>query len=129
MSMAVSLESRVPILDPLLIQFAFSLPSAIKMKDGRTKAIMRKAFSGYLAPEISSRRDKLGFPVPTSRWFAGPLSGFMKDILLSRNSLSRGIFKESALRSATDPRGDFDRSAWGILNLEMFHSNNLKPLN
>ncbi|MBF0348232.1 MAG: asparagine synthase (glutamine-hydrolyzing) [Magnetococcales bacterium] len=127
MSMAVSLESRVPFLDPGIMRFAFGLPTRIKLHDGKTKAVMRQAFQGELAQPIRDRRDKLGFPTPTSQWFSGPLRDFVWETLNSVESRQRGIFTSEALRQATEQQqGDFDRSLWGMLNLELWHRN-LKP--
>ena len=127
MSMAVSLESRVPILDPDIVRFAFSLPASVAMKDGRTKALMRAAFARDLPPEISTRTDKLGFPVPTGRWFSGELKGWLTDHLTSPEALGRGIFRpEAVVRAVSQGEGDFGRALWGMLNLELFHAN-LRP--
>lgn len=121
MSMAVSLESRVPILDPELAHFAFSLPTRLKLQGGVSKAIMRESFKNELDPRICKRLDKVGFPVPTARWFAEPLKEWLCDILLSEKSLSRGIFTPEALRRVTQKHSDTDRSVWGMLNLELWH--------
>lgn len=124
MSMAVSLESRVPLLDPRIVEFAFSLPAEIAMRGGKTKAIMRAAFQDVLPPEVSARRDKLGFPVPTSRWFSGELKEWLRDVLTSRSALQRGIFTPAALEGAVlAGEGDFGRALWGMLNIELFHGN------
>lgn len=124
MSMACSLESRVPILDRHIVDFAFSLPTAIKMRGGRTKAIMREAFGDLLAPAVRDRRDKVGFPVPVNRWFSGPLRDFVGDILGSQAARQRGVFEPRVLREMVEqPGGDNSRALWGILNLEMWHRN------
>ncbi|MCP4723486.1 MAG: asparagine synthase (glutamine-hydrolyzing), partial [bacterium] len=68
MSMACSLESRVPFLDKRIVELAFSMPSNIKFKDGATKYILRKALDGKMPKEILWRTDKLGFPVPIKEW-------------------------------------------------------------
>ncbi|MBI4405794.1 MAG: hypothetical protein HY537_16670, partial [Deltaproteobacteria bacterium] len=126
-SMAVSLESRVPILDPHLVQFAFTLSTRIKMKDGRMKALMRHAFSHQLVPEVCARETKIGFPVPTSRWFQSGLKEQVNGMITAENSLKRGIFKPQALRDLSKGSlSDFDRSIWGILNLELWHKNLLR---
>jgi asparagine synthase (glutamine-hydrolysing) len=122
-SMAVSLESRVPFLDVDLIRFAFNLPTGIKLKAGKTKSVMRAAFQRELASEIRDRNDKVGFPVPTNRWFEGALYNFVGDILMSKESRNRGIFKPQALIAATNPKDDQDRSVWGMLNMELWHQN------
>jgi len=124
MSMACSLESRVPILDRRIVDFAFSLPTSIKMRGGRTKAIMRAAFDDLLAPAIRDRRDKVGFPVPVNRWFRGPLREYLADILGSKAARERGIFSGDRLRQIVDtPASDHDRALWGMLNLEIWFRN------
>lgn len=72
MSMAVSLEARVPLLDHPFVEFAVSLPSALKLRDGTGKWIFRKAIEG-LVPDSVFRRPKQGFAVPLATWFRGPL--------------------------------------------------------
>ena len=69
MSMAWSIESRVPFLDKRLAELAFSMPSNIKFKNGLTKYILRKSMKGKVPEEILWRKDKLGFPVPLKEWF------------------------------------------------------------
>ncbi|MBF0421569.1 MAG: asparagine synthase (glutamine-hydrolyzing) [Magnetococcales bacterium] len=128
MSMAVSLESRVPFLDPRIMRFAFSLPTRIKLHQGQTKGLMRQAFHNDLAQSVRDRRDKLGFPTPTSRWFAGPLRDFVWETLNSVSCRQRGIFSPEAIRRISEnPQGDFDRSLWGMLNIELWHRN-LHPM-
>jgi len=117
-SMAWSLESRVPFLSTRLADFAFSLPAAVKFSGGRLKYILRRAVEGLVPPQILQRRDKLGFPVPLSSWFAGPLRDWVHDLLLSRRSLERGLFRPEALRAALTQDSAFDRGLWGMLCLE-----------
>jgi asparagine synthase (glutamine-hydrolysing) len=123
MSMAVSLESRVPFLDPRVMRFAFSLPTRLKLRHGRTKAVLRGAVADLLPEEVSTRRDKLGFPVPLNKWFAGPLAEFVRDRLGSQASRQRGIFIPGALEAVSSGVGGLDRTLWGMLNLEMWHDN------
>jgi asparagine synthase (glutamine-hydrolysing) len=119
-SMAWSLESRVPFLSRRLVDFAFSLPTAVKFSGGRMKAVLRRAVEGLVPPEILQRRDKLGFPVPLSQWFGGLLRDWVHDLLLSRSSLERGLFRPEALRAALQQDVPFDRGLWGMLCLEMW---------
>ena len=122
--MACSLESRVPILDRRIVDFAFSLPTAIKMRQGRTKAIMRQAFGDLLAPAIRDRRDKIGFPVPVNRWFSGPLREFVGDILGAEQARTRGIFSPEVFDAMIDtPGADGSRALWGMLNIELWFRN------
>lgn len=102
LSMAHSIESRVPFMDYRFVEFALNLPASYKIHNGWTKYIARLAMNGKLPEDILWRRDKLGFPAPEKYWFNGPLkqwiddeinsSGFLKelglDYLISDQSLS-----------------------------------------
>lgn len=119
-SMAWSLESRVPFLDKRLVEFGFSLPVKTKFAGGRLKHILREAVRETIPVEIQERKDKLGFPVPLSAWFAGPLRDWLHDTLLSRRARERGILRPGAIEAAVSSDSQFDRSLWGILCLEMW---------
>ncbi|MEW6753628.1 MAG: asparagine synthase (glutamine-hydrolyzing) [Candidatus Latescibacterota bacterium] len=121
MSMACSLESRVPILDRDVVDFAFSLPTAVKMRGAQTKAVLRQACADLLPPAIAQRRDKLGFPVPVNQWFTGPLRSFVADILGSRAAGQRGVFRPEVLQVwQAPPAGAASRLLWGLLNVELW---------
>jgi asparagine synthase (glutamine-hydrolysing) len=79
MSMAHGLESRVPLLDHALVEFAASVPADLKFKDGNMKHLIKTAFAGDLPPDILHRRDKMGFPVPLREWFQGELRDMLND--------------------------------------------------
>jgi asparagine synthase (glutamine-hydrolysing) len=91
MSMAHSIESRVPLLDNEVIEFALRLPSKYKINEGRRKHVLKQLATTLLPPEILSRR-KQGFGVPLGVWFRGGLRELFADTLLSRESLQRGYF-------------------------------------
>src|SRR5262249_23324880 len=82
MSMAASIESRVPFLDHKLVEYACRLPIHLKLKGLTTKYVLRRAMRGKLPEEILRRR-KMGFPVPLRRWLAGPFSHLLDEYLLS----------------------------------------------
>ena len=84
MSMAHGLESRVPLLDHPLIEFAATVPADIKFQDGQMKHLIRLAFEDVLPEQLMQRRDKMGFPVPLKEWFSGELSGFAPGCLPQR---------------------------------------------
>src|SRR5207253_1535968 len=71
-SMAVSLEARVPLLDHPLVEFALGLPADLKIRDGTGKRVFRRAIRGLVPPEVLDH-PKLGFAVPLGPWFRGPL--------------------------------------------------------
>src|SRR5206468_9897905 len=120
MSMASSVEARVPFLDHSLIEYAASLPPAFKARGTRTKILLKKLAERYIPRETIYRR-KVGFTVPLTHWFQGPLSGFIREILLSERALARGYFKTEALvRLVNDHfvgRVDRGRSLWTLLSL------------
>jgi asparagine synthase (glutamine-hydrolysing) len=80
MSMANSLEARVPLLDHPLVEFACSLPPSLRFRDGDTKYLLKRALEGRVPPEILTR-PKQGLAVPLESWFSGSVSGFFRDEL------------------------------------------------
>jgi len=121
-SMAVSLETRVPLLDRRIVDLVNSMPPSLKFQGGKTKHILKKAITGLLPPKIISRKDKMGFPVPLKEWMsAGAVRDFVGDTLLSQRSLQRGIFKSEALQAMLDKQGVGGRQLWGALSLELWH--------
>ncbi len=90
MSMATSIESRVPFLDHKLVEFAASLPDEWKLSGLTTKRILREAMRGILPPSILNR-PKMGFPVPFAAWTRGAWNGVARDVLLDRRTRERGI--------------------------------------
>ena len=121
MSMAHGIESRVPLLDHKVIEFAAKIPANIKFKDGNMKYMLKKVFEKNLPEEILNRRDKMGFPVPLNPWLNREIvPQFINDILLSKKSLERGIFKKSFLKNISNYNGVSNRTLWGALSLELW---------
>ncbi|ASC70824.1 Asparagine synthetase [glutamine-hydrolyzing] 1 [Halomicronema hongdechloris C2206] len=121
-SMAVSLESRVPLLDTRIVDLITTMPPPMKFKGGRTKHILKKAIRHILPPEILNRKDKMGFPVPLKEWMKGGcVRDFVGDTLLSQHSLNRGIFRPEALEAMMSDQGVGGRQLWGALCLELWH--------
>jgi asparagine synthase (glutamine-hydrolysing) len=120
MSMAASIESRVPFLDHHLVEFAAMLPPAAKLRGFTTKRLLRAAARDLLPPEIVNR-PKMGFPVPFGRWMRGPWSSVARDVLLDRRARERGLIDAKAVerlleahRSGAANNGD---AIWGLINL------------
>src|SRR5262249_24477029 len=101
MSMAHSIESRVPLLDNEVIEFAASLPASLKINNGRRKHVLKEVAATLLPPEILDRR-KQGFGVPLGVWFRGGLRELFADTLLSPASLQRGYFRPRFVRQIVD---------------------------
>ncbi|MCD9189486.1 MAG: asparagine synthase (glutamine-hydrolyzing) [Pyrinomonadaceae bacterium] len=122
-SMAVSLEARSPFLDHKVIEFAASLPENIKMKGFETKSLLKKVAARLVPKEVIYRR-KMGFGVPIGNWFRGEMKNFVKDVLLSENSLKRGIVKpeimEKYVNEHTKAEKDHTFQIWTLLMLELW---------
>jgi asparagine synthase (glutamine-hydrolysing) len=123
MSMAVSLETRVPLLDHLLVEFAASVPASLKLRSGRGKHLLRRFLHGRLPREVIDR-PKHGFEAPTGEWLRGPLAGMAADLLLSRTSRERGIFStpevERLWAEHRSGRRDHRHRLWSLLMLELW---------
>jgi len=122
MSMAHSIEARVPLLDHHLVEFAATIPPELKLRGTTTKYIFKKAMEGILPNEILYRPKK-GFAIPLSRWFRGQLNGFVRDLLLSPTSRQRGIFNARYIGKLLDmnERGrDLDFQLWTLITFELW---------
>ncbi len=120
-SMAVSLESRVPLLDRRIVDLISSMPVRMKFKGGEMKYIMKKAARAILPGAILERKDKMGFPVPLQIWAKNGASDFFRDVLLSKQCLERGIFNRAAIEKLIDSERAFGRTLWGALCIELWY--------
>jgi asparagine synthase (glutamine-hydrolysing) len=124
MSMASGVEARVPFLDHKLVEYAASLPAAYKARGTRTK-ILLKALAERYVPATAIHRRKVGFTVPLSPWFAGPLRALVEQTLLGERCLSRGYFRPDVIRRLVHDhvsgRVDRSRPIWTLLALEVWH--------
>lgn len=122
MSMAASIESRVPFLDHKLVEFAARLPENMKLRGQDTKWILRRAMRGVLPEEILDR-PKMGFPVPLGGWLRGQFKGVLDEYVLSERSLGRGIFNADKVRQLTaahDRGEDHASRLFRLINLEIW---------
>ena len=122
MSMAHSLETRVPLLDHKLVEFAATIPPEFRLREGESKSIFKRAMRGTLPDEIIDRR-KHGFAVPLGAWFRGKLGGFVHDLLCSESSRSRGIFSPGYVEQllAMHRRGRaYDLQLWTLISFELW---------
>ena len=121
MSMAHGLESRVPILDRPIVEFAATMPSNIKFKDGTLKKVLIDAMGDLLPEAILRRKNKMGFPVPLGDWIHGEIRDFIQDIFHSRAARERPYFHADAIIAGLSSESKFGRKLWGLLSLELWH--------
>jgi asparagine synthase (glutamine-hydrolysing) len=124
MSMAHSIESRVPLLDNDVIDFAARLPASLKIQNGRRKHVLKLAAADILSPEVLNRR-KQGFGVPVGGWFKGDLREFFSDVLFSTRTSQRGYFEpqfiQRLMREHLSGRRDHTLRLWGLVVFELWH--------
>ena len=122
-SMLVSLESRVPLLDHRLMEFVATIPSALKLRGGAGKYVLKQAMTGLLPDETLSRR-KMGFGVPLGAWFRNELRDMVRDVLLSPRARQRGLVRPAAVQELLDVhaagRRDCSPRLWALLCLELW---------
>jgi asparagine synthase (glutamine-hydrolysing) len=119
-SMAVSLESRVPLLDHRIVELIASMPPTMKFRGGATKYIFKRAIRNVVPKEVLDRKDKMGFPVPLSEWYQDSLKGFLQEILLNDRAKERGIYNMNSIEKAIETERKFGRQVWGLLCLELW---------
>ena len=120
MTMAASVELRVPFLDHKIVEFSASLPHHFKIYKGQGKFILKKTMEKYL-PKSTIYRKKMGFAVPTRRWFAGDLLGPAKDIIFSKRIIDSGFFRKAYLKTMFERhekgKEDYSRRIFSLLVL------------
>jgi len=121
-SMAVSLESRVPLLDHRIVDAVTRMSPRMRFRGGSSKRILRDVAQPYVPQAILKRTDKMGFPMPLNQWLSRePTRSFVMDTLLSRAARQRGVWNISALERHLQTGGGFSRGVWGLLCLELWH--------
>jgi asparagine synthase (glutamine-hydrolysing) len=120
-SMAVSLESRVPLLDHRIAELVTRMPPATRFKGGDSKRIFRESIQPFIPDEVFTRRDKMGFPVPLTEWLRGPLRDFVGDVLLSPRARQRGLYRMDGIERLLRGEPTFSRQLWGLLSLELWY--------
>ena len=124
-SMAHSLECRGPFLDHRVVELAMAMPldRKLQLRPGRSKVILKQAFSDLLPPAIKTRA-KMGFGVPISRWFRKELKSELEEVLLDPVCLNRGIFRPAAIEKLVAEhchgRREHSHRLWALLMLELW---------
>jgi asparagine synthase (glutamine-hydrolysing) len=124
MSMANSLETRAPLLDYNIVEFAATIPRELQRKDGRGKYILRRALERLL-PAETLKKPKQGFAIPREKWFQGALKDYAWDTLTSKRFSERGLFKDGVVRlilkEHAEGARDYSMWIWCLLNFELWH--------
>jgi asparagine synthase (glutamine-hydrolysing) len=123
MTMANSIELRVPLLDHKVLEFAASLPSSLKLNGLTTKFILKKALSGRIPKEIRNRK-KSGFPVPYESWLRTDLKDLVWNVLMDSRTINRGYFRKTAIEGmlrANSNGSNCSKDIFSLLSLELWH--------
>jgi asparagine synthase (glutamine-hydrolysing) len=123
MSMAASIESRVPFLDHELVEYGVAIPDRFKVRGWTTKAVLREALKDRIPSQILGRR-KLGFPVPFGRWARERFAGSLRSTVLGPRALERELFEPALLERLVAEHeagvGNHADRLWCLLNLELW---------
>ncbi len=122
-TMANSIELRVPLLDHEVLEFAASLPANLKIRGTTTKYLAKKAL-GKRVPEPIVNRKKAGFPTPYAAWLKGDLKAWTRDILLDSKTRARGYFQDCTIQKMLDDDNAKDlyaKEIFSLVVLELWH--------
>jgi asparagine synthase (glutamine-hydrolysing) len=118
MSMATSLEARVPYLDYRIVEFCYSLPPHLKMKNYKTKVMLQKTYWNALPPEVQ-KRDKQGFSIPIKNWIRNELRPMMLDLLSEQKLSQQGLFRPATVKRWIDEhlegRENHSHKLWALM--------------
>ena len=123
MSMAVSLEARVPLLDHKIVDFMATVPSKLKIKNHTTKYIMKQAMQDLVPQEIMVRK-KHGFTLPTKEWFKNDLHTFAHDMLLENAEMKKyfnPIYMKKILDAHKEGRENYEFQLCSLISFAMWH--------
>ncbi|MEZ6091541.1 MAG: asparagine synthase (glutamine-hydrolyzing) [Pirellulaceae bacterium] len=123
LTMANSLEARVPLLDHKLVEFAASLPSGMKLR-GKTRKYLLKRLGSTLLPDSIIHRKKQGFPIPIEKWLRSEAKPLVRDLLSPDAVRGRGLFREEYVSRMIQVHesgyADYSTEIWGLVSLEMW---------
>jgi asparagine synthase (glutamine-hydrolysing) len=122
-SMAVSMEARVPLLDHRVVEFAWALPASMKVRAGAGKWVLREVLDRYVPRQIVDR-PKMGFSVPIAAWLRGPLREWAGDLLSEHRLRSDGFLRyqevDRAWRALQSGRDDAALRVWTVVMYQMW---------
>jgi asparagine synthase (glutamine-hydrolysing) len=119
-SMAVSIESRVPLLDRRIVDLISVMPAGMKFKGGEMKYLLKKTIKDMMPKKIMNRKEKMGFPVPLHLWAKNHAKDFILDTMLTQNARGRNIVNSKYVEQLITAERPFGRGLWGVLCLELW---------
>ncbi len=123
-TMATSVETRVPFLDHKLVEFAMTIPRSMKVRDGQNKWVLKKALEGIVDDDLLYR-PKQGFGLPINEWFISGMAPFVEHALFSSPIRQRGFFDYDFIRSLWEQhlsgRVNYSFNIWSLLNLSLWY--------
>ncbi len=123
-TMSNSIEARVPFLDHRLVEFTSHIPPAMKVRDGRTKHVLKEAVRG-LVPDPVIDREKQGFSAPVKEWFRDQLADYARRSILESSLRDRGFFDYDALAGMLEAhrtgRRNYDTLLWSLVNVSQWY--------
>jgi asparagine synthase (glutamine-hydrolysing) len=123
MSMAHSLEARVPYLDPVVAELALALPTKLKVRGLAKKRLLRQAAAPLIPPAITTGR-KRGFSIPAAAWLRGELEPLARDLLSAERTRAQGYFEPAFVSRLLDDhvarRQDYSRQLWGLMSFSLW---------
>lgn len=130
MSMAVSLEARVPFLDLELMELVESLPAGTKIRGRNQKYILKKAVEKWIPREVIDRR-KIGFATPVDQWFRGAMYDRIREMLLDRDSACGIFFDPGTVETMLQDHGrgaqDYKRAIFALMTFESWYQQFIRP--
>jgi asparagine synthase (glutamine-hydrolysing) len=120
-SMSVSIESRVPLLDRRIVDLISRMPAGMKFKGGEMKYLLKRTIKDIMPAEIMNRKDKMGFPVPLHIWSKNHAKSFIMDTLLSKKARERNMINTNYVEKLINAEEPFSRGLWGLLSLELWN--------
>jgi asparagine synthase (glutamine-hydrolysing) len=130
-SMAWSLEARVPFLDTVVANFAFSLPTSQRVRRFQKKRLLRRALEPLLPPEVVHGR-KRGFSIPAAAWLRGDLEPFARETLSPETVRRQGVLQPASVQRVLDDhvagRADLSRQLWGLLAFTLWYERQVEGI-